>query len=297
VRRVLEDYFRLDERIQHTRLSANRGISGASNAALALANGKFVAMLEHDDELQPEALFEVVKLLNEQPDLDIIYTDEDKKTRDGRRISPFFKPDWSPNLLLSCNYIAHLLVHRRSLLDEAGGFRSAFDVSQDYDLALRASEKTARIAHIAKPLYSWRMISGSAAASESAKPYAYKAAARALKEALERRQMPGSVENTDAPGIYHARPKLKREAFVSVIIPTRDKSGLLEPIVRVQHQDPQRRSLYRRADIQRRNAYAARSRLRRIRPQVPGLQKRYFRAARTFLSCSNLLQDGRRTRL
>jgi GT2 family glycosyltransferase len=228
VSRVLTEYAGLDDRIQAVSLTENSGISGASNAALAVATGEFVAMLDHDDELQPDALFEVVRLLNQQPHLDIIYTDEDKKAGDGRRrISPFFKPDWSPNLLLSCNYIAHFLTYRRSLLDKTGGFRSAFDGSQDYDLILRASEQTARIGHIALPLYSWRMISGSAAASEEAKPYAYEAAVRALEEAMQRRKMPGRVEETDVPGIYHVRPHLPEQPRISVIIPTRDKAGLL----------------------------------------------------------------------
>jgi len=227
VARVLEEYSREDKRIVVTRLAGNSGISGASNAALAMAAGEFVGMLDHDDELLPNALLEVVKVLNREPDVDIIYTDEDKKTRDGRRINPFFKPDWSPNLLLSCNYIAHFLVYRRSLLHQTGGFRSALDGSQDYDLILRASEKTTRIEHIPLPLYSWRMISGSAATSERAKPYAYAAASAALEEAMQRRGMPGHVERTETPGIYHVRPEIVRRALVSIIIPTRDKAGLL----------------------------------------------------------------------
>jgi len=227
VKRVLSEYAGLDERIQVVALSQNSGISGASNAALTASGGEFVAMLDHDDELQPDALLEVVKLLNRQPDLDILYSDEDKKTQDGRRISPFFKPDWSPNLLLSCNYIAHLLAYRRSLVAKLGGFRSEFDGSQDYDLILRATEQTTQIGHIPLPLYSWRMISGSAASSERAKPYAYKAAAKALAEALERRNISGRVDNTEIPGIYRARPYVRSQSLVSVIIPTRDKAGLL----------------------------------------------------------------------
>jgi len=227
VSQVLSEYAVLDKRVWAITLPVNKGISGASNAALAAATGEFVAMLDHDDELQPDALLEVVKLLNQRPDLDIIYTDEDKKSQDGRRISPFFKPDWSPNLLLSCNYVAHLLTYRRSLVAELGGFRSEFDGSQDYDLILRASERTARIGHIPLPLYSWRMISGSAAASERAKPYAYEAAATALAEAMDRRKMLGRVEDTDVPGIYRARPGLREQPLVSIIIPTRDKSSIL----------------------------------------------------------------------
>ena len=227
VSRVLSEYAQLDDRIRVVALAENGGISAASNAALTAATGEFVSMLDHDDELQPEALLEVVKLVNEKPDLDIIYTDEDKKTRDGRRINPFFKPDWSPNLLLSCNYIAHLLTYRRTLVETLGGFRTEFDGSQDYDLILRASEQTTQIGHVPLPLYSWRMISGSAAASERAKPYAYKAAAKALAHAMERRNIPGRVEEAGVPGIYRMRPRVPGEPLVSVIIPTRDKAGLL----------------------------------------------------------------------
>ncbi len=227
VSRVLSDYSRIDGRIRVVSLPRNLGIAGASNEALALATGDFVGLMDHDDELRPDALLEVVRLLNEQADLDIVYTDEDKKTLDGRRISPFFKPDWSPNLLLSCNYVGHFTVYRRSLLQDVGGFRSAFDGSQDYDVILRASERTSRIGHAPAPLYSWRMVSGSAAASERAKPYAYDAAVRALEEALRRRNQTGHVELTDAPGRYHVRPFLPASASVSIVVPTRDKAGLL----------------------------------------------------------------------
>ena len=232
VARVLAEFAALDDRIEVVSLPQNSGISGASNAALALAKGEFVGLLDHDDELQPQALLEVVKLLNAERGLDMIYSDEDKVTPDGRRFAPFFKPDWSPNLLLSCNYVAHFSVFRRSLLEEIGGFRSAFDGSQDYDLVLRASERTTRIAHIPGQLYSWRAIPGSAAASTGAKPYAYTAAAEALRETLERRGWSGRVELTATTGQYSLQLDPPAGAFVSVIIPTRSKDALLRRCLR-----------------------------------------------------------------
>jgi glycosyltransferase involved in cell wall biosynthesis len=134
VSRVIAEYARQDERIRALTSPKNRGISAASNGALSLAAGEFVGFLDHDDELTPDALSEVVKLLNTRPDLDLIYTDEDKLTVDGRRVEPFFKPDWSPDLLLSMNYITHFAVLRRSVVQEIGGFTEGVEGSQDYDL-------------------------------------------------------------------------------------------------------------------------------------------------------------------
>src|SRR3990172_5372782 len=186
VRELLQEY-EGDERIKGTYLKENRGISGASNAALAMATGEYVGFLDHDDELKPHALYEVGKLLNERPDLDFIYSDEDKRSPDGRLVQPFFKPDWSPDLLLSTNYVPHFAVYRKRIMDEVGGLRSECDFSQDYDLVLRVTERTNRIGHVALPLYTWRMIPGSAASEVEAKPRSTEAAKRALADAMRRR--------------------------------------------------------------------------------------------------------------
>ncbi|MFQ6109040.1 MAG: glycosyltransferase, partial [Candidatus Aminicenantales bacterium] len=151
------------EKVKIKFLRENRGISGASNQALSLASGEFVGFLDHDDELSPDALFEVARMLNEHPEADIIYSDEDKLNAGGRRIEPHFKPDWSPDLFLSYNYICHFLVMRKELVDGLNGFREGFEGSQDYDLLLRATEKTDKIFHIPKVLYHWRQIKGSTA--------------------------------------------------------------------------------------------------------------------------------------
>src|SRR4029453_8252448 len=183
VRALLADYDN-DPRIKVVFKPANEGISAASNAALALAEGEYVAFLDHDDELSPDALYQVVQLLNERRDLDFIYSDEDKRDPKGALASPFFKPDWSPDLEYSSNYVTHFSVYRRDIVENTGGFRSEFDGSQDYDLALRVTEQTDKMGHIRKILYTWRMVPGSAASSLAAKPYAYTAAKRALSESL-----------------------------------------------------------------------------------------------------------------
>jgi len=218
---VLDEYGAGDPRVEVAHLPSNRGISGASAHGLEMATGEFVALLDHDDELAPEALFEVVKRLNQEGDLDLIYTDEDKLELDGHRVEPFFKPDWSPDLLLSMNYITHLSLFRRSLLAEIGGFRPGLDGSQDYDLLLRASEHARRIAHIPKILYHWRKIPGSAAASSAAKPFAYEAARQAIADAVKRRGREADV-NCGLPGLYTVRYKLRGVPLVSIIVPALD---------------------------------------------------------------------------
>jgi GT2 family glycosyltransferase len=229
VSRVIAEYSREDERIRVLLSPHNRGISAASNGALSLAMGEFVGFLDHDDELTPDALCEVVKLLNEKPDLDFIYTDEDKLTLEGRRVEPFFKPDWSPDLLLSMNYIAHFAVVRRSLVQEIGGFTEGVEGSQDYDLFLRISEKTGRIGHVAKPLYSWRKIPGSAAGDIQAKPFAHEAGRQVLQDHLHRLGIAGKVvDGLVSPLRYCVRYKITGQPLISIIIPIRDRVELLK---------------------------------------------------------------------
>jgi GT2 family glycosyltransferase len=177
--------------------------------------------------LSPDALFEVVKLLQEQKDLDFLFSDEDKISPAGQLVEPFFKPGWNPDLILSMNYIAHFSVFRRTLMVEAGGFRKGFDGSQDYDLVLRVAERTTRIAHIPKILYHWRKIPGSTASFNLAKPYADDKAKKALEEAVQRRQDAAEVE-TLWLGRYRVRFAIEGEPLVSIIIPFRDKVHLLK---------------------------------------------------------------------
>ena len=244
VRPLLDEFAQRDRRIHVKHLEANQGIGGASSHAFVMAMGEFVGLLDHDDELAPEALFEVVNRLNADPELDYLYSDEDKLEPTGSRVEPFFKPDWNPDLLLSLNYVTHFSVFRRKILEEVGGFRQGFDGSQDYDLMLRVAEKTQKIAHIPKVLYHWRKIRGSAAASLVAKPFAHKAAARALEESLKRRGYQGWVE-TRIPGNYTVRYQLTTTPLVSIIIPTRDKRQLLERCL----QSIQKKTQYKNYEI------------------------------------------------
>ena len=227
IRKLLRGYRRGDRRIKVEFLSQNRGIVAASEAALRRARGEFCGFLDHDDVLQPDALFRVVRLLNDQRDVDYVYTDEDKLDPDGRRVHPMFKPDWSPDLENSINYTTHFSVLRTSLLERIGGFRPGFDGGQDYDLILRATEATDRIAHLPWPVYSWRMAPGSVTHSHDAKPYAFDAGRRALAEAAERRGFPAEVDHGLLRGCYRVRYLIKGAPRVQVIIPTRDRVDLL----------------------------------------------------------------------
>lgn len=225
---VLDRHAREDARIRVHRMARNGGIAEASNAAAALATGEFIALLDHDDLLTPDALFEVVALLDQHPDLDFVYSDEDKLDEQGKLSTPFFKPSWSPELHLCVNYVTHFAVYRKSVFDRLGGFRPNFDGSQDYDLSLRLTEATDRVGHIAKPIYTWRMVAGSAAISHDAKPYAVEAARRAVSDALRRRGAGGRVDEGMVPGTWRPRYPIVGQPTVSVLIPTRNGRKMLE---------------------------------------------------------------------
>jgi len=221
IRETLEKYTKSDNRIKTKFLTGNQGISGASNAALSMATGEFVAMLDNDDELSVNALYEYVKLLNNNPEADLIYSDEDKIDVKGNRQQPFFKPDYSPELLLSMNYVCHFSMFRRFLINDMGGFRYGYEGSQDYDLILRFVEKTKpeRVFHIPKILYHWRKIPGSAAAITEAKDYAFVSAKKALSDYLERNNIDGEVVDGKFLGSYRVKRKIINNQKVSIIIP------------------------------------------------------------------------------
>ena len=224
VKKILTEYQQLDERIRVVFREQNGHISEATNSALAIATGEFVALLDNDDELAINAFYEVVKVLNENPKLDLIYSDEDKIDMDGNRSDPAFKPDWSPDLLLGTNYISHLGVYRRSILEEIGGFRKGYEGSQDYDLVLRFTEKTTkeRIKHIPKVLYYWRMLPTSTAVDQGSKGYAFEAGLRAVQDALVRRGINGHATHGAANGLYDVYYDIESEKLVSIIIPTKN---------------------------------------------------------------------------
>ena len=188
-REVLGEY-ESDPRIRIAFAAQNRGISAASNAALALARGELVALLDHDDELAPDALAEVVKHVNAHPDADVIYSDEDKLDLRGERCDPYFKPDWSPEHFLATMYTCHLMVIRRDVLADVGGFRTGYEGAQDYDLLLRIMDRTSKIHHIPRILYHWRKHAQSTASVAQAKPWALDAGrrgARRLRAPKQRR--------------------------------------------------------------------------------------------------------------
>ena len=226
VKRTLSRYERLDKRIKVNYPVRDTDAAGLSNAALSLATGEFVGVLGDGDELAPDALFEVVKVLQEHTESDLIYSDEDEIVEEGNRARPRFKPDWAPDLLLSCDYISRLSVYRRSLLEEVGGFNEGSDAYRDYDLVLRATERTDRIRHVPMVLYHRRASTGSPTSTGGSRTEDM--TRRALSEALERRGLEGSVEDGLLPGSFRVRPQIKGEPKVSLIIPTRDNVSLLK---------------------------------------------------------------------
>lgn len=209
----------VDDRIKVSRLETNQGISAASNLALSQATGDFVVLMDQDDELPPHALYFVAKWLNKFPEADLLYSDEDKMDLDDRRYDPFFKPDWSPDLFLSMNYLNHLTVIRTDLIRATGGFREGLEGSQDYDLYLRLTERTEQIYHIPKVLYHWRATPSSAAADSRAKNFAQTAAQQALEEHLQRQQLQATVQPVHAPGRWRIQYSVAAPPPIAIIIP------------------------------------------------------------------------------
>jgi glycosyltransferase involved in cell wall biosynthesis len=221
VREILERHASEDERLRVVYREVNGHISVASNTALALASGDFVALLDHDDVLAPHALLVVAEEIAACPNVDLLYTDEDKIDENEVRSHPHFKPDWNPDLFLSHNYVSHLGVYRTSLVREIGGFRAGFEGSQDYDLALRVIERTDRIRHIPFVLYHWRAVSGSTALGQEEKVFAPRAARRAVAEHLERTGQNAQVLPAGEASFGHrVRFELTDTPLVSIIITT-----------------------------------------------------------------------------
>lgn len=224
------------DRISHPqikvlRLPGNLGISGATNAGLEVASGDFVVFMDHDDELTVDCLYELALCIDrENPDF--VYSDEDKLAETGGFTEPHFKPDWSPDSMMSTMYTCHVSCIRRSLLGAIGGLRSEFDGCQDWDFVLRVAENTRRISHIPKVLYHWRIIPASIASDIAAKPYVLEASRRVREDALARRGLPGTVEPLpQMPGYFRIVYALTGEPLISIIIPTRDNERVLRQCV------------------------------------------------------------------
>jgi glycosyltransferase involved in cell wall biosynthesis len=231
VRSVLEAESAADPRIKIAWRQTNGHISEASNSALALATGDWVAMLDHDDLLRPHALYCLAEAINRRPDAEIIYSDEDKIDGNGERFDPYFKPDFSIDLFYGQNYLNHLTAHRRANIAAVDGWRKGFEGSQDYDLTLRILERVDanRIVHIPLVLYHWRAAEGSTARDIGEKGYAFHAGFRALEDHIGRMGLAARV--AEVPGTPYYRVRYEAPApqpLVSIIIPTRDGAAILD---------------------------------------------------------------------
>lgn len=233
IRPLLERYVSQDERIKVAFREKNGHISAASNTALELVTGAWVALFDHDDLLPEHALYCVADAIQRNPAIRMIYSDEDKIDEAGKRREPYFKCDWNPDLFLSQNMFSHLGVFQKTLLDEVGGFRESYEGSQDYDLALRCIERAGvgAIHHIPRVLYHWRVHAESTASGTDAKPYAVVAGERALNDHFDRMGIRGTVEY--AGNGYRARYALPDPVpLVSLVIPTRNEFGPIRRCIR-----------------------------------------------------------------
>jgi GT2 family glycosyltransferase len=217
-----------DSRIKVQWSETNRGIADATNAGIASSAGDYIVLLDHDDELTVDCLYELA-LCIDKTGADYIYSDEDKIDPEGRYSMPHFKPDWSPDTFMSTMYVCHVSCIKRTLIADVGGLRSEFNGCQDWDLMLRVTEKTNKIAHIPKVLYHWRIIPGSVSGALSEKPYVVDASKRVREDALRRRGLNGTLEPVaELPGYFSVRYELSRSPVVSIIIPTRDNAAVLK---------------------------------------------------------------------
>ncbi len=236
IKEILKEYADMDARMVVIFREKNGHISQASNSALQMSSGEFVALLDHDDMLPKHALYFVALAVHAQPDAQIIYSDEDKLDRQGHRVTPHFKSDWNPDLLYSQNYISHLGVYRRELLMNIGGFRTGVEGSQDYDLLLRCLPhiKPNQIVHIPRVLYHWRALEGSTALAAGEKSYTTDAGLKALRDYFSVQGSDGTtVEAGLLPNTYHVCwPLPEPPPLVSLLIPTRDKKTITELAVR-----------------------------------------------------------------
>lgn len=220
---IVAEYQKEDKRIRYRLLKQNLGISGNTNAAVEMAGGDFIVLMDHDDLLAPDALYEFARTVERNPQADVIYSDEDKVDYSGSKyFEPHFKPDYSPDLLTSVNYICHLFAVKKDLIQLTGGFRSEYDGAQDYDFILRCTEAAGEVFHVPKILYHWRCHADSTAEKPESKLYAFEAGRRAVKAHFDRLSIPVEIENTQFYGMYHTIYRWGEEPLVSVVIPNKD---------------------------------------------------------------------------
>ena len=228
----LDDVKAREQRIKVVTHDKKLQISENTNAAIEIATGEYIVFADHDDELTPDALYECLKAINEEPDIDLLYSDEDKVSMDGKEFfEPHFKPDYSIDLLRSMNYFCHLTVIKRSLLNHIGLLRSEFDGAQDYDLVLRGCEQAKNIHHIPKVLYHWRFHKGSTAENPESKLYAFDAGKRAVQAHYDRLGIPATVERGDMLGVYRTMYHWTETPLDSILIPNKDHINDLEQCV------------------------------------------------------------------
>ncbi len=230
--RILHGYAAKDSRIKNGRLRKNRGISGNSNAALKLATGEWIALADQDDLLSPDALFEYVKAMNKDETIDVMYCDEDKLyDKFGYRMEPHFKSDFNIDLLTCNNYICHMFMVRRSIMDKVGGFDPAFDGAQDHDLIFRCTENCRKVYHIPRILYSWRVHESSTSGNASSKDYAFDAGVRAIDAHYKRIGVPGKAYRSKPDGTYMTKFTIENPPLVSVLIPNKDHTDDLKKCI------------------------------------------------------------------
>lgn len=233
--KILDKYYRDDKRIKYKFLNSNKGISENTNKAIEMATGDYIGFLDHDDILSQDALYEIVKCVNEaiNEKADFIYTDEDKiDDETGERFEPYFKPDFSPETLECNNYITHFVVVKKELFNKVGLLDSRFNGAQDFDFVLRCAEKAEKIIHISKILYHWRVHRASTANVADSKPYAYEAGIQVIKEHLKRTNKKGDVQNgQEVPGIYKVKLDVIGNPKVSILIPNKDNIKLLKTCI------------------------------------------------------------------
>jgi len=225
----LEKMKQQDQRIKTVSHSQPLQISENTNKAIEIADGDFIVFADHDDLLSPDALYECAKLYNEHPDVELIYSDEDKISMNGKNyFEPHFKSDFNIDLLRSMNYFCHLVVVKKSLQERAGLLNSEFNGAQDYDFVLRCVEQTTKIYHIPKVLYHWRAHINSTAENPESKTYAFEAGKRAIQAHLDRLNIPAAVESGKYPGLYRVKYQWKEQPLISILIPTKDHIEDLE---------------------------------------------------------------------
>lgn len=232
MKKVLEEYTKKDSRIRVSELTENKGIAGNTNAALEMAQGEFVGLLDHDDLLAPNAIYEIVRALDEDRNLDAVYTDEDKVTTElDEHFQPHLKPDFNLDLLRSNNYICHFFVVRRSIVQKVGGFCQEFDGAQDHDFIFRCIETAEKVGHIPEILYHWRTHKASTADNPASKMYAFDAGKRAIEAHLKRTGTEGIVSHTPDLGFFRVKYPVQGQPLVSVIIPNKDEKETLKACI------------------------------------------------------------------